>query len=137
MCNCQTMARDLSETMGGKYPASLHAPLCEDYQQVPFTRIGVDGSGCIVPESVAAAVIAGRLLTGGVGYVAGSLVGVLILGVIQSLIAFDGTLSSWWTRIAIGVLLCLFCLMQRLLERGSSNFSFLFSYWKKPVEQAK
>lgn len=59
MCNCQTMARDLSETMGGKYPASLHAPLCEDYQQVPFTRIEVDGSGGIVPESEAAEVIAG------------------------------------------------------------------------------
>ncbi len=59
MCNCQAMARDLSETMGGKYPASLHAPLCEDYKQVPFTRIEVDGSGCIVPESEAAAVIAG------------------------------------------------------------------------------
>ncbi|MBS1157139.1 MAG: Monosaccharide-transporting ATPase [Proteobacteria bacterium] len=85
-------------------------------------------------DAIAAAVIGGTLLTGGVGYVAGSLVGVLILGVIQSLIAFDGTLSSWWTRIAVGVLLCLFCLMQRLFERGSQSFSFLFSYWKKPAE---
>ena len=57
-------------------------------------------------------------------------VGVLILGVIQSLIVFDGTLSSWWTRIAVGVLLCLFCLLQRLFERG--NLGFLFGYWKKP-----
>lgn len=81
-------------------------------------------------DAIAAAVIGGTLLTGGVGYVAGSLIGVLILGVIQSLIAFDGTLSSWWTRIAIGVLLCLFCLMQRLLERGGLNLGFLFSYWK-------
>jgi simple sugar transport system permease protein len=81
-------------------------------------------------DAIAAAVIGGTLLTGGVGYVAGSLVGVLILGVIQSLIAFDGTLSSWWTRIAIGVLLCLFCLMQRLFERGGLNLGFLFSYWK-------
>jgi simple sugar transport system permease protein len=81
-------------------------------------------------DAIAAAVIGGTLLTGGVGYVAGSLVGVLILGVIQSLISFDGTLSSWWTRIAIGVLLCLFCLMQRLFERGGLNFGFLFSYWK-------
>ncbi|MDR3411936.1 MAG: sugar ABC transporter permease YjfF [Formivibrio sp.] len=85
-------------------------------------------------DAIAAAVIGGTLLTGGVGYVAGSLVGVLILGVIQSLIAFDGTLSSWWTRIAVGVLLCLFCLMQRLFERGSQSFSFLFSYWKKPAK---
>lgn len=87
-------------------------------------------------DAIAAVVIGGTLLTGGVGYVAGSLVGVLILGVIQSLISFDGTLSSWWTRIAVGVLLCMFCLMQRLFERGSTNFSPLFSYWKKPVEQA-
>lgn len=87
-------------------------------------------------DAIAAAVIGGTLLTGGVGYVAGSLVGVLILGVIQSLISFDGTLSSWWTRIAVGVLLCLFCLMQRLFERGGTNFSALFSYWKKPLETA-
>ena len=88
-------------------------------------------------DAIAAAVIGGTLLTGGVGYVAGSLVGVLILGVIQSLISFDGTLSSWWTRIAVGVLLCLFCLMQRLFERGGTNFASLFSYWKKPAEAAE
>ncbi|MBP8215839.1 MAG: sugar ABC transporter permease YjfF [Propionivibrio sp.] len=87
-------------------------------------------------DAIAAAVIGGTLLTGGVGYVAGSLVGVMILGVIQSLIAFDGSLSSWWTRIAIGVLLCVFCLMQRLLERSGSNLGAIFSYWKKPAENA-
>ena len=88
-------------------------------------------------DAIAAAVIGGTLLTGGVGYVAGSLVGVMILGVIQSLIVFDGSLSSWWTRIAIGVLLCAFCLMQRLLEQGGSNLGFLFSYWKKPAGEAE
>lgn len=87
-------------------------------------------------DAIAAAVIGGTLLTGGVGYVAGSLVGVMILGVIQSLIAFDGSLSSWWTRIAIGVLLCAFCLMQRLLEQGGSNLGAIFSYWKKPAEES-
>ena len=39
-----------------------------------------------------------------------------MLGIIQTLIAFDGSLSSWWTRIAIGALLFLFCLLQRLFE---------------------
>jgi len=62
-------------------------------------------------------VIGGTLLSGGRGYVAGTLVGVLVLGLIQTLIAFEGTLSSWWTRIAIGVLLLLFCLLQRVFER--------------------
>jgi len=68
-------------------------------------------------DAIAAAVIGGTLLTGGVGYLAGTLIGVAILGVIQTLIVFDGSLSSWWTRIAIGALLFFFCLMQRLLDR--------------------
>jgi simple sugar transport system permease protein len=67
-------------------------------------------------DAIAAVVIGGTLLTGGVGYVAGTLVGVMILGIIQTLIIFDGTLSSWWTRIVVGALLFLFCLLQRLFE---------------------
>jgi ribose/xylose/arabinose/galactoside ABC-type transport system permease subunit len=67
-------------------------------------------------DAIAAVVIGGTLLAGGVGYVAGTLFGVLILGIIQTLIAFDGTLSSWWTKIVVGVLLLLFCLLQRLFE---------------------
>ena len=39
----------------------------------------------------------------------------------RTLIVFDGTLSSWWTRIAIGVLVFIFCLLQRMLERGGSG----------------
>jgi galactofuranose transport system permease protein len=67
-------------------------------------------------DAIAATVIGGALLTGGIGYVMGTLTGVLLLGVIQSLIMFDGSLSSWWTRIAIGVLLGLFCMLQRGME---------------------
>lgn len=66
-------------------------------------------------DAIAAVVIGGTLLSGGTGRVLGSFVGVLVLGLIQTLIAFDGTLNSWWTRIAIGVLLLAFCLLQRLL----------------------
>jgi len=67
-------------------------------------------------DAIAAVVIGGTLLAGGVGYLAGTLFGVLILGIIQTLIAFDGSLSSWWTRIVVGALLLLFCLLQRLFE---------------------
>ena len=67
-------------------------------------------------DAIAAVVIGGTLLSGGVGYVFGTLFGVLILGIIQTLIAFDGSLSSWWTRIVIGALLFTFCLMQRAFE---------------------
>ncbi|MCU1538382.1 MAG: Monosaccharide-transporting ATPase [Humibacillus sp.] len=68
-------------------------------------------------DAIAAVVIGGTLLSGGVGYVLGSLVGVLVLGVIQTLISFQGTLSSWWTKIAIGTLLLLFVVLQRVFSR--------------------
>ena len=57
------------------------------------------------------------LLTGGYGYVAGALSGVLVLGTIQTLIAFDGTLSSWWTRIVIGGRERRFEMTARLVDR--------------------
>ena len=41
-----------------------------------------------------------------------------MLGVIQTRIIFDGSLSSWRTRIVIGVLLFVFCLLQRAFEAG-------------------
>ena len=53
------------------------------------------------------------MLTGGAGFVAGTLIGVLIQGLIQTYITFDGTLSSWWTKIMIGLLLFAFILMQK------------------------
>ena len=67
-------------------------------------------------DAIAAVVIGGTLLTGGVGYVEGTLIGVLILGLIQTLITFQGTLSSWWTKIVVGVLLFVFILLQRYLS---------------------
>lgn len=68
-------------------------------------------------DAIAATVIGGTLLSGGVGLIVGSLLGVLVLGLIQTFISFEGTLSSWWTRIVIGVLLLGFVGLQRLLVR--------------------
>ena len=68
-------------------------------------------------DAIAAVVIGGTLLTGGRGFVVGSVLGVLVLGTIQTFISFDGTLSSWWTKIAIGVLLLAFVVVQRLVVR--------------------
>lgn len=69
-------------------------------------------------DAIASCVIGGTLLSGGVGNVIGTLFGVLILGVIQTLIMFEGTLSSWWTRIAIGILLLFFILFQTLFIKS-------------------
>lgn len=57
---------------------------------------------------IAAVVIGGTMLTGGAGYVFGSLFGVLITALIQSLIQFNGKLNSWWASIAIGALTLIF-----------------------------
>jgi galactofuranose transport system permease protein len=67
-------------------------------------------------DAIAAVVIGGTLLIGGSGYVWGTVLGVLTLGMIQTLITFDGTLSSWWTRIFIGTLLFVFILLQRIIS---------------------
>jgi galactofuranose transport system permease protein len=68
-------------------------------------------------DAIAATVIGGTLLSGGVGLVVGSLLGVLVLGLIQTFISFEGTLSSWWTKIVIGALLLLFVVLQRIFVR--------------------
>lgn len=71
--------------------------------------------------AIAAVVIGGTLLSGGAGYVFGTLVGVLTMGLIQTYIVFDGSLSSWWTKIVIGLLLLIFILLQKGLLRLSQT----------------
>lgn len=66
-------------------------------------------------DAIAAVVIGGTLLTGGYGFVLGSALGVLVLGLIQTVISFEGTLSSWWTKIFIGALLLVFIILQKVL----------------------
>ena len=93
---------------------------CAALGGVVFTFYMLSGYGLhavgLELDAIAAVVIGGTLLSGGVGYVAGTLFGVLTLGIIQTLIMFDGSLSSWWTRIVIGALLFVFCLLQRVFE---------------------
>lgn len=64
---------------------------------------------------IAAVVMGGTMLTGGSGYVLGTLFGVLVLGVTQTLIQFNGTLSSWWTNIVVGMLTLIFIGIQSFL----------------------
>lgn len=82
-----------------------------------YTQSGNPNAGSgLELDAIAAVVIGGTLLSGGVGYVAGTAVGVLIFGIIQTAIAFQGTLSSWWTKIVIGVLLLAFILLQKIIQ---------------------
>lgn len=94
--------------------------LCSALAGVVFTFYMLSGYGLHAVgfelDTIAAVVIGGTLLTGGVGYVLGTFFGVLIQGVIQTIISFEGTLSSWWTKIVIGLLLFVFILLQRVLS---------------------
>lgn len=66
-------------------------------------------------DAVSAAVIGGTLTTGGVGSVIGTLFGVLTTGIIQTIITFQGTLTSGWSKITIAMLLLIFILLQRFI----------------------
>ncbi|WP_407667950.1 galactofuranose ABC transporter, permease protein YjfF [Paraburkholderia acidipaludis] len=116
------MGLPVARTKIGVYALS---GFCSALGGVVFTLYVLSGYGLQAQgmelDAIAATVIGGTLLTGGVGYVIGSVFGVGILGTIQTLITFDGTLSSWWTRIVIGALLCAFCLMQRATEHHAAR----------------
>jgi simple sugar transport system permease protein len=66
-------------------------------------------------SAIAAVVLGGTLLTGGVGMVAGTLFGGMILGLISTLIIFNGSLNSAWIMISSGVLLFAFIVLHRFL----------------------
>ncbi len=69
-------------------------------------------------DAIAVVVIGGTLLSGGRGHMLGTLLGLMIFGVIQAALIFDGRLSPAWSRIVVGLLLLAFILLQRaLLQR--------------------
>jgi ribose transport system permease protein len=68
-------------------------------------------------EAVAAVVIGGTLLTGGVGSLVGTLAGALLLKVIQNLINQVGTLSSYVQLVVSGTFLVSVVLVQHYLSR--------------------
>jgi len=98
---------------------------CSALGGVVFTFYMLSGYGLhavgLELDAIAAVVIGGTLLTGGSGYVIGTFFGVLIQGVIQTIITFEGTLSSWWTKMVIGLLLFLFILLQRIFTARSAR----------------
>jgi len=85
---------------------------CSALAGIVFSIYLLSGHGLYAPnlemDAISSVVIGGTLLTGGVGYVFGTVFGVLINGLIQVLIMFNGELSSWWTRIAVGGLTLIF-----------------------------
>jgi simple sugar transport system permease protein len=73
-------------------------------------------------DAIAAVVVGGTLLSGGIGYVLGSLVGVFVYGTIKTIISFMGAEQSW-TQIIIGLLLLVFIVVQRAIVARSDRRS--------------
>ncbi|MCA9872331.1 MAG: sugar ABC transporter permease YjfF [Anaerolineales bacterium] len=104
----------------GRIKVSVYAlnGFCSALAGIVFSISLLSGHGLyavnVELDAIASVVIGGTLLTGGQGYVFGTLFGVLVTGLIQMLIQFNGELSSWWTRIAVGALTLIFIGVQSL-----------------------
>jgi simple sugar transport system permease protein len=98
---------------------------CSSLGGIAFSLALLSGYGQYAPsmemDAIASVVMGGTLLTGGVGNVIGTLFGVLINGTIVSVLQFNGTLSSWWTRIGVGVLTLFFIGIQMLFQLGKKS----------------
>lgn len=68
-------------------------------------------------DAIAAAVIGGTVLTGAYGYVLGSVIGALVLGLMTVLITRDGGIPPEMTTIITGGILLVFVLLQRAVTR--------------------
>ncbi|MEU7319260.1 ABC transporter permease [Streptomyces griseoviridis] len=68
-------------------------------------------------EAISAVVIGGTLLTGGSGFISGSLVGVLLLKVIQNVINQIGSLDSAYQQVVSGAFLAVVVIAQTWLGR--------------------
>ena len=72
-------------------------------------------------DAIAAVVIGGTLLTGGVGYVLGSVVGTLVLAALWMIITKDGSIKPEYLTIITGGILLAFVLLQRALTKRRSG----------------
>jgi simple sugar transport system permease protein len=98
---------------------------CSALAGIVFSISLLSGYGGYAPgmelDAIASVVIGGTMLTGGMGNVIGTLFGVLINGTIVSILQFNGTLSSWWTRIGVGALTLIFIGIQSLFYMKKKN----------------
>ena len=66
-------------------------------------------------DAIAASIIGGTLLSGGVGNVVGTFFGVLILATIKAIVLSAGLREPWWQTITSGLMLAFFILLQSVV----------------------
>ena len=66
-------------------------------------------------NAIASSIIGGTMLTGGVGNIFGTFLGVLSLSTIQNIVSSIGLDEAWWTGIRVAAMLCLFLVIQSIV----------------------
>lgn len=66
-------------------------------------------------NAIASSIIGGVLLSGGVGNIAGTFLGVLSLSTIQNIVSSIGLDQAWWTGITVAGMLCVFLVVQSVI----------------------
>ncbi len=66
-------------------------------------------------DAIAASIIGGTLLTGGVGNVFGTLFGVLASGIVLLVVTAIGSQDPWWPQITRAGMLCFFIVLQSII----------------------
>ena len=66
-------------------------------------------------DAIAASIIGGTLLTGGVGNIFGTLFGVLASGIVLLVVTAIGSQDPWWPQITRAAMLCFFIVLQSII----------------------
>lgn len=66
-------------------------------------------------DAIAASIIGGTLLTGGVGNIFGTLFGVLASGIVLLIVTAIGSQDPWWPQITRAAMLCFFIVLQSII----------------------
>ncbi len=72
-------------------------------------------------DAIAASIIGGTLLTGGVGNIFGTLFGVLTSGIALLVVTAIGSQDPWWPQITRAALLCFFIVLQSVICSRKKN----------------
>lgn len=114
---------------------------CSALAGLAFCLFVFSGHGLYAPgvelEVIASVVMGGTMLSGGSGFVFGTFFGVMVLAVTQVLIQFIGSLSSWWTKIVIGILTLTFIGVQSYIANKKSNDDSKLSFDFSKINQSK
>ncbi len=90
-------------------------------------------------DAIAASIIGGTLLTGGVGNIFGTLFGVLTSGIALLVVTAIGSQDPWWPQITRAGMLCFFIVLQSVIcsrkrgkqeDKGGFNLKRL-AFWSK------